>query len=86
VDKLEEFSRRITIIPGATDDREVIERALPAGGQGSALLIRMRIPPVVRSSTSDGTRGHAGQVLIANARKRAGLRINGVRQLIRSRR
>ena len=28
VDKLEEFSGRITIIPGATDDREVIERAV----------------------------------------------------------
>ena len=28
VDKLEEFSGRITIIPGATDDRQVIERAV----------------------------------------------------------
>jgi hypothetical protein len=33
VDKLEEFSGRITIIPGATDDREVIERAV-AGCDG----------------------------------------------------
>jgi NAD(P)-dependent dehydrogenase (short-subunit alcohol dehydrogenase family) len=30
VDKLAEFSGRITIIPGATDDREVIERAVGA--------------------------------------------------------
>ena len=28
VDKLEEFAGRITIIPGATDDRQVIERAV----------------------------------------------------------
>src|SRR5215210_1004219 len=28
VDKLEDFSGRITIIPGATDDRHVIERAV----------------------------------------------------------
>src|SRR3954451_11553937 len=28
VDKLEEFSGRITIVPGATDDRRVIERAV----------------------------------------------------------
>ena len=28
VEKLEEFSARITIIPGATDDRQVIERAV----------------------------------------------------------
>jgi len=28
VDKLDEFSGRITIIPGATDDRQVIERAV----------------------------------------------------------
>ena len=28
VDKLEEFSGRITIVPGATDDRQVIERAV----------------------------------------------------------
>ena len=28
VDKLEEFSGRITIIPGATDDRQVIERSV----------------------------------------------------------
>ena len=33
VDKLEEFSGRITIIPGTTDDREVIERAV-AGCDG----------------------------------------------------
>ena len=33
VDKLEEFSGRITIIPGATDDRHVIERAV-AGCDG----------------------------------------------------
>ena len=33
VDKLEEFSGRITIIPGATDDRQVIERAV-AGCDG----------------------------------------------------
>ncbi|HEY5879151.1 MAG TPA: NAD(P)H-binding protein [Nakamurella sp.] len=33
VGKLEEFSRRITIIPGATDDRQVIERAV-AGCDG----------------------------------------------------
>src|SRR3954451_20714617 len=30
VDKLAEFSGRITIIPGATNDREVIERAVGA--------------------------------------------------------
>jgi hypothetical protein len=34
----------------------------------------VRIPPVVRSSTSEGTHGHAGQVLIANARKPVALR------------
>src|SRR6476619_1191139 len=28
VEKLEEFSGRITIIPGATDDRQVIERGV----------------------------------------------------------
>ena len=33
VDKLEEFSGRITIIPGATDDRQVIQRAV-AGCDG----------------------------------------------------
>ncbi len=33
VDKLEEFSGRITIVPGMTDDREVIERAV-AGCDG----------------------------------------------------
>jgi hypothetical protein len=43
----------------------------------------VRIPPVVRSSTSDGTHGHAGQVLIANARKRVPYRPEEVTIAIR---
>ena len=45
-----------------TDTKRVQAVAL-RGEVFVALLIRVRIPPVVRSSTSDGTHGPAGQVL-----------------------
>jgi NAD(P)-dependent dehydrogenase (short-subunit alcohol dehydrogenase family) len=48
VDKLEEFSSRITIIPGATDDRQVVERAV-AGCDG---VLTVLVPRGVRHYSS----------------------------------
>jgi hypothetical protein len=69
VDKLAEFSERITIIPGATDDREVVERAVgacdavltvlvPRGGHqyasGTAQAVLDHAPPGTRLVFSCG--------------------------------
>jgi hypothetical protein len=58
VDKLEEFSGRITIIPGATDDRQVIERAVA----GCAGVLTVLVPRGVRhysSGTAQAVLDHA---------------------------
>jgi NAD(P)-dependent dehydrogenase (short-subunit alcohol dehydrogenase family) len=59
VDKLEEFAGRITIIPGATDDRRVIERAVA----GCAGVLTVLVPRGVRyysSGTAQAVLDHAG--------------------------
>ena len=52
VDKLEEFAGRITIIPGATDDRQVIEHAV-AGCDG---VLTVLVPRGVRHYSSGTAR------------------------------
>jgi hypothetical protein len=48
VGKLEEFEGRITIIPGATDDRQVIERAI----EGCDAVLTVLVPRGVRHYSS----------------------------------
>jgi hypothetical protein len=50
VDKLDAFSGRITVVPGATDDREVIKRAV-AGCDGVLTVL----VPIGRDNYSSGT-------------------------------
>jgi NAD(P)-dependent dehydrogenase (short-subunit alcohol dehydrogenase family) len=64
VDKLEEFSGRITIIPGATDDRQVIERAVA----GCDAVLTVLVPRGVHHYSS-GT----AQAVLALARPGARL-------------
>jgi hypothetical protein len=61
VDKLEEFSGRITIIPGMTDDREVIGRAV-AGCDG---VLTVLVPRGVQHYSS-----RTAQVVLDQARPR----------------
>ena len=58
VDKLEEFSGRITIIPGATDDRQVIERAV-AGCAGVLTVLVPRGVHHYSSGTAQAVLDHA---------------------------
>jgi NAD(P)H-binding len=58
VDKLEEFSGRITIIPGATDDRQVIERAV-AGCAGVLTVLVARGVRHYSSGTAQAVLDHA---------------------------
>jgi NAD(P)-dependent dehydrogenase (short-subunit alcohol dehydrogenase family) len=58
VDKLEEFSGRITIIPGATDDRQVIERAV-AGCDGVLTVLVPRGVSHYASGTAQAVLDHA---------------------------
>jgi NAD(P)-dependent dehydrogenase (short-subunit alcohol dehydrogenase family) len=58
VDKLEEFSGRITIIPGATDDRQVIERAV-AGCDGVLTVLVPRGVQHYSSGTAQAVLDHA---------------------------
>ena len=58
VDKLDEFSGRITIIPGATDDRQVIERAV-AGCAGVLTVLVPRGVHHYSSGTAQAVLDHA---------------------------
>jgi hypothetical protein len=58
VDKLAEFSERITIIPGATDDREVIERAV-AGCDAVLTVLVARGVNQYASGTAQAVLDHA---------------------------
>jgi NAD(P)-dependent dehydrogenase (short-subunit alcohol dehydrogenase family) len=58
VDKLEEFSGRITVIPGRTDDREVIGRAL-AGCDGVLTVLVPRGVQHYSSGTAQAVLDHA---------------------------
>jgi hypothetical protein len=56
VEKLDAFKGRITLVPGATDDPEVIERAV-AGCDGVLAVLRRRLPPRNRSDFPDYVEG-----------------------------
>jgi NAD(P)-dependent dehydrogenase (short-subunit alcohol dehydrogenase family) len=58
VDKLEEFSGRITIIPGATDDRQIVERAV-AGCDGVLTVLVARGVQHYSSRTAQAVLDHA---------------------------
>jgi NAD(P)-dependent dehydrogenase (short-subunit alcohol dehydrogenase family) len=64
VDKLDAFKGRITVIPGATDDREVIQRAV-AGCDGVLTVL----VPIGRDNYSSGT----AQAVLDHARPGARL-------------
>jgi NAD(P)-dependent dehydrogenase (short-subunit alcohol dehydrogenase family) len=58
VDKLEEFAGRITIIPGATDNRQVVERAV-AGCDGVLTVLVPRGVQHYSSRTAQAVLDHA---------------------------
>ncbi len=58
VDKLAQFEARITIVPGATDDREVIERAV-AGCDGVLVVLVPRGVHGYSSGTAQAVLDHA---------------------------
>src|SRR4051812_1597329 len=58
VDKLAQFESRITIVPGATDDREVIERAV-AGCDGVLVVLVPRGVHGYSSGTAQAVLDHA---------------------------
>ncbi len=55
VAKLDEFAGRMTVVPGATDDREVIKQAV-AGCDGVITVLVPRCPRVLQPNGSGGTR------------------------------
>jgi NAD(P)-dependent dehydrogenase (short-subunit alcohol dehydrogenase family) len=58
VDKLAEFEGRITVVPGATDDREVIKRAV-AGCDGVLVVLIPRGVHQYSSGTAQAVLDHA---------------------------
>jgi uncharacterized protein YbjT (DUF2867 family) len=56
VGKLAEFEERITVVPGATDDREVIKRAVAGCDGVLVVLIPARGPPVLVGNGPGGAR------------------------------
>ena len=67
VAKLDAFKGRITVVPGATDDREVIRKAV-AGCDGVLTVMTPRCPRVLDRDGSGGARpratGRAPRVLL----------------------
>src|SRR5919202_5378923 len=58
VEKLDEFKGRITIVPGATDDREVIKRAV-AGCEGVLVVLVPRGVHGYSTGTAQAVLDHA---------------------------
>ena len=56
VDKLEEFAGRITVIPGMTDDREVIGRAVADCDGVLTVLVPRGVPPLLIRNSAGGAR------------------------------
>src|SRR5690349_22287695 len=56
VPKLDEFAGRITVVPGATDDREVIKQAVAGCDGVITVLVPRGCPRVLPPNSSGGAR------------------------------